>query len=168
MVRDIDRLDKQDQIRINGVLTRFQLLQDPSKPTTKYIAIVPKGIKPDALRKEVDEANGKRKVPFQFEPFALQFEAKLLQTFAEDLVNRANRMVHCPGTINDSGSGCTPKASPEDFVQYIEKIYKIAEAYLCGVSPDKQVPNLWLMHWLWRIDYADWKFAVLIRDIDRQ
>ena len=130
-------------MRINGVLSRFQLRQHPSEPTTKFLAIVPKTFKLNDVREAIEKVNANRKVPFQFETLALPYEANVLRSAAEEMVDQANRMVYCPGTTNDAGSGCTPGTPPADFIKYIRQIYDFAVKFPGGANP-----NLRVMQWL--------------------
>ncbi|KAG8803858.1 hypothetical protein FRC17_006103, partial [Serendipita sp. 399] len=165
IARDIFRLDILKEVRINGVLARFQLL-DKSPQSTKILAVVPRSTEPvESLVKEVGKANEERKtkpkIPFQFEPFAVPVTAVQLRKAAEAVVVHARRMVYCPGTTSDlGGAGCNPATSPADFIKYIQKLYDLAVAF-SGTSK----ANVRVMQYLRHIDYNDFKFNQLVEYI---
>lgn len=155
MIRDVNRLDLLDEIRINGSLSRFQLSKDPTRPT-KILAVLAKGTKLSDqyfqnTKNELEALNklrdGKTKTTFKLEPFAIPFDLGQLSRVTESMVSRASKLVYCPGTTDDSGTGCTPAASPADLMKYIREIYDLALLYKGkGRDDADQRVTEWLRH----------------------
>ena len=122
LVRDIDRLDNLDEVRINGVLSPFQLLPTQGVlQATKILAVVPRSTEPESsLTQEVVALNSIRQTPFLFEAFAVPITVAQLKQVAEESVGLANSMVNTAGKAVKATKGpCldVPVAHPPLLIQ---------------------------------------------------
>ncbi|OKL59350.1 hypothetical protein UA08_05229 [Talaromyces atroroseus] len=157
--RDLERLLEATGLQIHGVTTKFELLQDPLKQRAKVLAVVPRKGDTTALKKTVEDENKQRNTWFQFEPFALPFDAPNLKNLCRSLLHTANRLAF-PQPVN-------PGTSPVDFITYMSTVYNLALAYLASSgSHGVDNANKAVMQWLRHIDYASPNFQEALGELD--
>jgi hypothetical protein len=140
-------------------MTRFELLQDAVKQTTKVIAVVPRKGDALTLKKTIEDGNKQRSTSFQFEAFALPFDAPELKSLCNSLINTANRLAF--PQPKDRGN------SPADFIIYISTVYDLAVAYLATPgSHDVDNANKAVMQWLRRTKHARGPFQTALGNVD--
>jgi hypothetical protein len=158
------------EARVNGVLTPFKLLEGVDNPV-KVLALFAKGteqtnVEYNIIQREVSEIAAQQKplskTVFEFEPFAISFTATELNRLWTDIRDQAARMVYCPATTNDAGSGCEPATSPADFLIYIRDLYARAVAYGRPRTANKRVLQ-WLRH---DSQYNGFRWDILAGPID--